>query len=149
MRDRISARSTNSQNGMTAPCTIDGAMNGGRFLAYVERCLAPTLKRNDIVLLDNLPAHKVPGIREAIEARGATLRYLPKYSPDLNPIEMPFSLMTAGLRKAAERTNSPPLPPDQVIRTDPHPSPSCQLFQARGLCVKSVGICSRSQSKPC
>jgi transposase len=64
------------QNGMTAPCTIDGAMNGKRFVAYVERCLAPTLKRNDIVMIDNLPAHKAAGVREAVEARGATLRYL-------------------------------------------------------------------------
>jgi transposase len=92
------------QNGMTAPCTIDGAMNGRRFLTYVERCLAPTLQRNDIVMLDNLPAHKAAGVREAIEARGATLRFLPKYSPDLNPIEMSFSQMKAGLRKAGERT---------------------------------------------
>ena len=69
------------QNGMTAPCTIDGAMNGRRFLTYIERCLAPTLQRNDIVMLDNLPAHKTAGVREAIEARGATLRFLPKYSP--------------------------------------------------------------------
>lgn len=79
-------------------------MNGSTFLAYVEQCLAPTLKRNDIVVVDNLPAHKAPGVREAIEARGATLRYLPQYSPDLNPIEMPFSKLKASLRKAAERT---------------------------------------------
>ena len=79
-------------------------MNGRRFLTYVERCLAPTLQRNDIVMLDNLPAHKAAGVREAIEARGATLRFLPKYSPDLNPIEMSFSQMKAGLRKAGERT---------------------------------------------
>jgi transposase len=92
------------QNGMTAPCTIDGAMNGRRFVAYVERCLAPTLKRNDIVMIDNLPAHKAAGVREAIEARGATLRYLPKYSPDLNPIEISFSRLKAYLRKAGERT---------------------------------------------
>ena|SRR6516165_1860274 len=91
-------------NGMTAPCTIDGAMTGKRFLAYVERRLAPTLKRNDIVMIDNLPAHKAAGVREVIEARGASLRYLPKYSPDLNPIEMPFSQMKAHLRKACERT---------------------------------------------
>jgi transposase len=92
------------QHGMKASHTIDGAMTGKRFLTYVERCLAPTLKRNDIVMLDNLPAHKAAGIREAVEARGATLRYLPKYSPDLNPIEMPFSQMKAYLRKAGERT---------------------------------------------
>src|SRR6266550_321600 len=76
------------RNGMTAPCVIDGSMNGKTFLAYVEQSLVPALKRNDIVVMDNLPAHKVPGVREAIEARGATLRYLPQYSPDLNPIEM-------------------------------------------------------------
>jgi transposase len=92
------------QNGMTASCTIDGAMNGKRFLAYVERCLAPTLKRNDIVMIDNLLAHKAAGVREAIEARGETLRYLPKYSPDLNPIEMSFSRFKAHLRNAGERT---------------------------------------------
>ena len=92
------------RNGMRAPCTVDGAMNGTKFLAYVKQCLAPTLKRKDIVVIDNLPAHKAAGIREAIEARGATLRYLPQYSPDLNPIEMPFSKLKASLRKAAERT---------------------------------------------
>ena len=92
------------QRGMRAAQTIDGAMTGKRFLAYVKRRLAPTLKRKDIVMIDNLPAHKAVGVREAIEARGATLRYLPKYSPDLNPIEMSFSKLKADLRKAAERT---------------------------------------------
>jgi transposase len=80
-------------------------MNGTKFLAYVKQCLAPTHKRKDTVVIDNLPAHKAAGIREAIEAtRGTTLRYLPQYSPDLNPIEMPFSKLKASLRKAAERT---------------------------------------------
>ena len=92
------------RHGMRASQTIDGSMTGKKFLAYVERCLAPTLKRKDIVMIDNLPAHKAAGVREAIEARGAMLRYLPKYSPDLNPIEMPFSKLKAYLRKAAERT---------------------------------------------
>ena len=92
------------RNGMRAPCTVDGSMNGAKFLAYVEQCLAPTLKRKDIVMIDNLPAHKAAGIREAIEARGATLRYLPQYSPDLNPIELPYSKFKDHLRKAAERT---------------------------------------------
>jgi transposase len=72
--------------------------------AYVEQCLVPTLKRNDIVVMDNLRAHKVPGVREAIEKARATVRYLPKYSPDLNPIEMPYSKFKALLRKAAART---------------------------------------------
>src|ERR1700674_5779352 len=94
------------RNGMTAPCILNGSMTGQRFLAYVEQCLAPTLKRKDVVVIDNLSAHKVSGIREAIEARGATLRYLPQYSPDLNPIEMPFSKLKAFLRKVAERTVS-------------------------------------------
>ena len=88
------------RHGMRTSQTIDGAMTGKKFLAYVERCLAPTLKRRDIVAIDNLPAHKVAGVRAAIEARGATLRYLPKYSPDLNPIEMSFSQLKADLRKA-------------------------------------------------
>lgn len=91
-------------NGITAPFALDGAMNGETFLAYVEQCLAPTLKRKDIVIMDNLSAHKASGIREAIEAAGATLRYLPQYSPDLNPIEMFFSKLKAFLRKLAERT---------------------------------------------
>jgi len=92
------------RNGMSAPLVVHGAMKGKTFLTYVQQCLAPTLKRKDIVVMDNLPAHKVSGVGEAIEARGATLRYLPQYSPDLNPIEMPFSKLKASLRKAAERT---------------------------------------------
>jgi transposase len=91
-------------NKMVAPMVIDGAMNAAMFLAYVEQCLVPTLRRGDIVVLDNVNLHKVAGVREAIEKVGATLRYLPQYSPDLNPIEMPFSKFKAFLRKAAERT---------------------------------------------
>ena len=92
------------RHGMRAARTIDGPMTGKKFLAYVEQCLAPTLKRRDFVAIDNLPAHKAAGVREAFEARGATLRFLPKYSPDLNPIEMSFSKLKAHLRKTAERT---------------------------------------------
>ena len=91
-------------NAMTAPRVIKGAMKGAAFLADVEQCLAPTLRRHDTVVMDHLNAHKVAGVRETIEARGATLRYLPKYSPDLNPIEMSFSKLKAHLRKLAERT---------------------------------------------
>ena len=79
-------------------------MNATSFMAYLERCLVPTLKRGDIVMMDSLPVHKVAGVREVIEAAGAALRYLPKYSPDLNPIEQVFSKLKAHLRKAAERT---------------------------------------------
>ena len=90
--------------GIVAPMVINGAMNGEIFLAYLEQCLAPTLKRGDIVAIDNLPAHKVVGVEEAIEAAGASLRYLPQYSPDLNPIEMVFHPLKAVLRKVAEPT---------------------------------------------
>jgi len=87
-----------------APCVIDGPMNGELFLAYVEQFLAPTLSPGDIVVMDNLPAHKVKGIAEAIAATGAELRYLPPYSPDLNPIEQMFAKLKALLRKAAVRS---------------------------------------------
>ncbi len=86
-------------NKMVAPMVIDGPIDGPAFVAYVEQCLAPMLKCNDIVVMDNLPAHKVPGVKEVIEAFGATVQYLPQYSPDLNPIEMPFSKFKAFLRK--------------------------------------------------
>jgi transposase len=79
-------------------------MNGPMFLAYVKQCLVPTLKRGDIVAMDNLPVHRVAGVEEAIATAGATLLYLPPYSPDLNPIEMAFSKLKAHLRKAAEHT---------------------------------------------
>ncbi len=90
--------------GLVAPLVLDGAINGAVFLAYVEQFLAPTLSPGDVVVLDNLSSHKVAGVREAIEARGATLLYLPPYSPDLNPIELAFSKLKGLLRDAAERT---------------------------------------------
>jgi transposase len=89
---------------LTAPCVIDGPMNGNAFLAYVEQILAPSLKLGDIVVMDNLSAHKVAGVREAIEATGSRLLYLPPYSPDFNPIEQLFAKLKALLRKAAERS---------------------------------------------
>jgi len=89
---------------MTAPMMINGAMNGAIFLAYIEQCLVPTLKRGDIVIMDNVATHKVKGVCETIEAAGATLRYLPPYSPDLNPIEKSYSVFKAFLRKCAERS---------------------------------------------
>jgi transposase len=89
---------------IVAPMLIKGAMNGEGFLAYIEQCLVPTLNRRDIVVVDNVPFHKVAGVEEAIQAVGASLRYLPKYSPDLNPIELVFHPLKAFLRKAAQRT---------------------------------------------
>jgi transposase len=90
--------------GMTAPMVLDGAMHGAAFLAYVEQVLVPTLCPGDIVVMDNLPAHKPTAVRHAIEAAGAELRFLPPYSPDFNPIEMAFSKLKAFLRKRAART---------------------------------------------
>jgi transposase len=91
-------------DGLTAPCVFDGAINGARFLAYVEQGLAPTLRPGDVVVMDNLKAHKVDGVREAIEAQGARLLFLPPYSPDLNPIELAFAKFKALLRTAAARS---------------------------------------------
>jgi transposase len=90
--------------GITAPSVMDGAMTGIVFCQYVEQVLAPTLKAGDIVVMDNVATHKVAGLREAIEARGATLLYLPPYSPDLNPIEKAFAKIKATLRKIGART---------------------------------------------
>ena len=90
--------------GLTAPFVLDGPMNRSAFLAYVSRVLVPELKPGDVVILDNLPAHKGRRVREAIEAAGASLCYLPPYSPDFNPIENAFAKLKALLRRAAERT---------------------------------------------
>lgn len=90
--------------GVVAPLVLDGPMTGEIFLAYVEQFLVPTLRKGDVVVMDNLPAHKVAGVREAIRAKGASLLYLPPYSPDLNPIEQAFAKLKALLRKAAART---------------------------------------------
>jgi transposase len=89
---------------ITAPLLLDGPMEGAMFLAYVQKVLAPELRRGDLVICDNLSSHKVAGVREAVEDCGAELLYLPPYSPDLNPIEMAFSKLKAHLRQAARRT---------------------------------------------
>ena len=91
-------------SGMTAPMTLDGAMHGAAFLAYVEQVLAPSLEPGDIVVMDNLPAHRGAAVRAAIQNAGAELRFLPPYSPDLNPIEMAFSKFKACLKRRAART---------------------------------------------
>jgi len=91
-------------DGLTAPMLLDGPMHGRAFRAYVAQVLVPELRPGDIVIMDNLPAHKVAGVRETIEAAGARLLYLPRYSPDFNPIEMAFSKLKALLRKTAART---------------------------------------------
>ena len=91
-------------SGMTAPMVLDGAMNGVAFQAYVQQVLIPTLAPGDIVIMDNLPAHKAEGVRHAIEAAGCRILYLPPYSPDFNPIEKAFAKLKAVLRAKAERT---------------------------------------------
>jgi transposase len=91
-------------SGLTAPLVIDGAVNGEIFLAYVEQQLAPTLRPGDIVIMDNLSSHKRAGVRETIEKVGATLMFLPPYSPDFNPIEQAFAKFKWLLKSAAERT---------------------------------------------
>ena len=93
-----------SLQGLDAVMTVDGAMDGDVFQAYVEQVLGPTLGAGDIVIMDNLGAHKVAGIREAIEHRGAQVVYLPPYSPDLSPIELCWSKVKTALRKAKART---------------------------------------------
>jgi transposase len=90
--------------GLTCPLVIDGAVNGDLFVAYVEQVLVPTLKPGDVVVMDNLSSHKRARVRQAIEGAGGALRYLPPYSPDLNPIEHAFAKLKALLRKAQERT---------------------------------------------
>ena len=90
--------------GLTAPGVIDGAMDGDTFLAYVEQILVPTLQPGDIVIADNLAAHHVEGVQPLIEGAGATLRYLPPYSPDLNPIELSFAKLKAIVRAARCRS---------------------------------------------
>jgi transposase len=92
------------QSGVIAPLVLDGPMTGPAFRAYVEQVLAPSLGAGDVVVLDNLAAHKVDGVRQAIAAAGAFVLYLPPYSPDLNPIEQVFAKLKALLRKAAART---------------------------------------------
>jgi transposase len=91
-------------SGLTAPLVVDGAINGEIFLGYVEQHLVPTLRPGDIVILDNLKAHKVAGVQAAIARAGAELWYLPPYSPDFNPIELVFAKFKWLLRTAAERT---------------------------------------------
>lgn len=90
--------------GLTAPGVFDGPMDGESFLAYVEQILAPTLRPGDIVVADNLPAHRVDGVRDVVEVTGAVLWYLPPYSPDFNPIELCFAKLKAILRAARCRS---------------------------------------------
>ena len=92
------------RTGMVAPWVLDGPMNGDAFTTYVTRVLVPELSCGDVVIMDNLSSHKAPTVRAAIESVGATLLFLPPYSPDLNPIEMAFANLKAHLRRIGART---------------------------------------------
>jgi transposase len=112
--------------GLAAPMTLDGPMDGDAFCAYVQQILAPELTAGDVVIMDNLPAHKVMGVRQAIEATGAMLMYLPAHSPDFNPIEMAFSKFKALLRAAAARTIDALWRPSDWPST-PSPQPNAKI----------------------
>jgi transposase len=116
-------------DGVIAPCVFDGPMTGEVFRAYVEQMLAPALSPGDVVVMDNLPAHKVAGVREAIRAVGASILYLPAYSPDLNPIEQLFAKLKALLRNAAARTQKALCDTIGAL-LDAFTSPECQNYLA-------------------
>jgi len=103
--ERTSILSSVRANGDLVPLVFEGALNGELFKAYVSQFLAPTLHEGDIVIMDNLTSHKVDGIADIIAAVGASIVYLPPYSPDYNPIEMMWSKIKSYLRKAKARTN--------------------------------------------
>ena len=112
---------------MTAPMVLDGAMHGAAFLAYVEQVLVPTLKSGDIVVMDNLPAHRSAAVRDAIRRAGAELRFLPPYSPDFNPIEMAFSKFKAIPTSSA----APPAPSPNFGRPSAKPQISSPQTSAK------------------
>jgi transposase len=102
--ERTTILSSVRANGSMVPLVFEGALNGELFKEYISKCLVPTLKTGDIVVMDNLSSHKVKGVIDPIIDAGATLLYLPPYSPDLNPIEMMWSKMKAYLRKVKAKT---------------------------------------------
>lgn len=119
-------------NALTAPMILDGPMNGAAFRAYVEKVLAPTLNPGDVIVMDNLPAHKGAAVRAAIQALGASLLLLPPYSPDFNPIENAYAKFKSNLRKAEARTREAL---DQAIADAAaafHPSECANYFRAAG-----------------
>ena len=113
------------------PGAGEGAINGESFLLYVEKVLAPTLARDDIVIIDNLGSHRTKAIRAAIRAVGARLFFPPKYSPDLNPIEMFFAMLKHGLRKAARRSSDAIYNAIAAILPDVSPNEFANFFAPR------------------
>lgn len=133
-------------NGIVAPMLLDGPMNGAAFLAYVEQVLAPELSLGDIVVMDNLPAHKVAGVRHAIETAGARLLYLPPYSPDFNPIDPSASLrrLSPSSRHYSEK---PRLVPSTTSGT-PSPNPSTPSRPANAITTSPPPDTSRIKLNP-
>jgi transposase len=127
--DNITVTAALTLDGIVAPMMLHGAMNGRAFEAYVEQCLAPELRRGDVVVLDKLGAHKVVRARDLVEARGARLVFLPSYSPDFNPIEHAWSKLKALLRKAGARTLRKLA---RALRFAPLSSPSHQMTPMDG-----------------
>lgn len=115
------------QDRVDAPWLLNGPINGERFLVYVEQVLVPTLKPGDIVIMDNLGSHKSKAVRQAIRNAGARLIFLPKYSPDLNPIEKFFSKLKHGLRKAAAHL---------ALRFNRLPMPKCSIYKVTSAIMK-------------
>ena len=130
---------------MTAPMVLDGPMDGAAFLAWVEQMLGPTLNIGDIIVMDNLPAHKPDAVRVAIEAAGAELRYLPPYSPDLNPIEMAFSKVKAWLKKAAARNLEDLWAAIAAALPRICPARLSKLLPRRWIRCRMIGICARCE----
>ncbi len=129
-------------NGLIAPMVLDGPMNGEAFLAYVEQVLTCEINAGDIVILDNLPAHKVSGAKQAIEAKGAAFINLPPYSPDLNPIENAFAKLKALLRKAAARTVDELWDIIGKSHRNLHAQRMPKLLQSSRIWLRMIGICS-------
>ena len=122
-------------DGLEAPWLLDGPMNGPAFLEYVRQVLGPSLRPGDLVIADNLSSHKVAGVREAIEARGASLVFLPPYSPDLNPIENFFAKLKAHLRKVAQRSFDGLLLSTSFILNSLSSQECSNYFQASGYVI--------------
>ena len=127
---------------LTAPMLLDGPMTGQSFIAYVEQMLAPTLKRGDILVMDNVPTHRVRGVREAVAIRGVNVPEFPPYSPDLNPIEQSFAKLKALLRKAGAR--SPRQISTAIASALKHFSAAeCAAYLAHDAMVNLIGKCSK------
>ena len=117
---------------ITAPWVLDGPIDGESFRTYVDKVLVPTLKPSDIVIMDNLGSHKGKAVRELIRSAGAKLFFLPKYSPDLNPIEQVFAKLKHLLRKCAARTRSKPFAQQSASSSKPSHHECANYFKNAG-----------------